>query len=350
MKILFLYSGSNKIVTGGQFYEDNLYRIFASTPDIETDRIFLDNIKTKLDRRTAPLRNLCLLPSLRKYDLVIFNSAAFMSFQPLARMLKLAGVKTAVVHHHFLYMQFEGKKRKLYKFLEYRFLRTVDTIIVPSPYINQEVRRLFPKKRVIYWQIPFKRPAETLEMHPKPGNLLYIGTIERRKGLLYLVDAMAMLKKRGIPCSLKIIGKTVEADYKEQLDKVIADNNLDVIYTGFIDKEEMDHITSEADIFAFPSMLEGYGMAICESLVKGLPVVCFNNSAMPFTVEDNVNGFLVENRNTQAFADSLAHIITDRPLRDRLSQGALTTSARLMTPARFDHTVRHDLPTLLQHP
>ncbi|MDE5979303.1 MAG: glycosyltransferase, partial [Muribaculaceae bacterium] len=101
----------------------------------------------------------------------------------------------------------------------------------------------------------------------------------------------------------------------------------------------LQRIISRADIFTFPSRLEGYGMVICESMVNGLPVVCFDNSAMPYTVKDGVNGRLVADGDDAAMADAIGELTSDRTLRDRLSQGALDTVANFMTREKFRETV-----------
>ena len=117
---------------------------------------------------------------------------------------------------------------------------------------------------------------------------------------------------------------------------------LDVRFTGFVSDEELQRIISQADIFTFPSRLEGYGMVICESMVNGLPVVCFDNSAMPYTVKDGVNGLLVADGDDEAMADAIGRVIADRDLRRKLSEGALATVSSFMTRERFRQTAISD--------
>lgn len=348
MKILFLYASGGKIITGGQKYEDDLMRLLQKQEGVTVDRIWLNNVHGKIWKHTLFLRNLRLIGKARRYDLVFFNSvhgASFMLLSPVLR--RFFGTKTAVIHHHFLAEEMEGWKRGYYRMLETGFLRGASSIIVPSPYINDRCRIEFPGKDIRYWQIPFKAvPAG--ESAPVPGNLLYIGTVERRKGLVYLLEAMAALKQRGVACRLKIIGKTVEEEYRHRLDGIVSARGLDVEFTGFISEEHKNRLIQEADIFTFPSLLEGYGMAICESMVNGLPVVCFDNSAMPYTVKDGFNGMLVPDRDVDRLADAIGGIITDRALRGRLSRGALQTVSTFMTPERYQEQVTADINDMMR--
>ncbi len=342
MKIMYLYCNDGQIVTGGQKYEDNLYRLMRDTPGLDVDRVWLHNITQGWKKYLAMFGNLSQASRLTGYDLVIFNSAQAVFFLPLIKQLRAKGVRTAVVHHHFLFHQVNGWRRKLYKFFETSFLREASEIIVPSPYIDDLTRKMYPGHSVRYWQIPFERPASAPAASPIPGNLLYIGTIEQRKGLIHLVNAMSLLKKNNVDCRLTVVGKSVDPSYRQMIDSAVTSAGLDVTFTGFVSDDELQRIISEADIFTFPSRLEGYGMVICESMTHGLPVICFDNSAMPYTVKDDVNGLLVADGDEKAMAEAIQRVVTDRPLRQRLSQGALDTVDTFMTPARFEQTVRHD--------
>ena len=83
-------------------------------------------------------------------------------------------------------------------------------------------------------------------------------------------------------------------------------------------------------------------MVICESMVNGLPVVCFDNSAMPYTVKDGVNGLLVPDGDDAAMADAIGRVVADRDLRRRLSEGALATVETFMTRERFRQAAIND--------
>lgn len=348
MKVLFLYSQGGKIVTGGQKYEDMLFRILQENPRFTVERVWLNNISGKVSKYTSPLRNLLLAKKLRGYDLVLFNSVSGLNFIPLAWFMRKAmGVKVGVIHHHFLYREKSGIKRPWYKMLEFGFLRVADTIVVPSPYINDICRDMFPGRDVRYWQIPFDPHPVELPLRPVPGNLLYIGTIEPRKGLEYLLEAMALLKRRGVECRLTAVGKTVRQDYRDMLDRIITRDGLQVDFPGFISPEEKDRRTAGADIFVFPSLMEGYGMVLCESMVNGLPVVCFDNSAMPYTVKNGENGLLVPDRDAAAFADAIERITTGRALRAQLSEGALQTARTFMTPDRYRILANREIEEML---
>lgn len=333
-KILMQYNRWGKVITGGHVYEDNLFR-WLKEDGVEIDRRSADAGMSRMLKLFYPLVHLRLLRHMRDYDLIVFNSVCAPYFLPLLWALRLTTrKKTVAIHHHFMNNEFKGLKHYFYRFWEHTFLKSAHVILTPSPYILSLCQQHFPRKKAICLPIPFTTD-EILNARPQKGALVYVGTVEPRKGLVYLIEALTELKKRGHDYTLTIIGKTIDAGYKTTLDRMITDADIKVRFTGFIDMDEKKEILSAADVFVFPSMLEGYGMVLCEAMACGLPVVCFDNSAMPFTVHSGDNGILVPNKDSMQFADAVERIVEDRTLREKLSKGARSYAATLLTPATF---------------
>ena len=170
-KILFLYSQGGKIITGGQVYEDILFQGLKANPELEVDRIWLNNITGKWNKYTSGIRNLRLLRKAGKYDLIFFNSVQGISFLPLIILLRLfPGTKTAVIHHHFLHHQVEGARRVFYRMQENPFMRSADIIVVPSPYILDLCKSLFPKMRYATGKSHSTSPETPFSRTPRKGN------------------------------------------------------------------------------------------------------------------------------------------------------------------------------------
>lgn len=346
-RVLFLFCGPRAFLTGGVKYDNSIREILSADPAFEVDTVTLDNIKPAglartFSRLTAWVRNLRMLNKCRKYDWVISNSVYGLYLIPLAWLLRFTSTRFIIIHHHFEYHTLgKGLRKTFTEILEKTFLRVSRPPVVVSPYVLDLCHKYFPGKKFFYWQIPFEKPDSSLSPAPVPGNLLFVGNVAERKGVIHLVEAMAILKRRGIKVTATIIGKRLEEEYCTHIDEIIARENLDVTFTGFVSDEEKDRLTAQADIFAFPSLYEGYGMVICESMRRGLPVVVFDNSAMPYTVTDNVNGLVVPTGDNEAYADAIGRIVTDRQLRSRLSAGALAT--HFVTPAEHRARVMADL-------
>ena len=72
-------------------------------------------------------------------------------------------------------------------------------------------------------------------------------------------------------------------------------------------------------------MLEGYGMVLIEAMSYGLPVIAFDNSAIPFTVKNDRNGILVRDKNILDLKKSILKLCVDTDYHRKLCDGALDT-------------------------
>ncbi|MDO4335354.1 MAG: glycosyltransferase, partial [Bacteroidales bacterium] len=266
-------------------------------------------------------------------------------YLPISMILtSIFNKKTMVIHHHFMYLEFSGLKRCLYKFSESLFLKTSKYILTPSPYIKDLIKAKI-KKEAILCPIPFTHHKETAIHNTKMGNLLYVGTIEERKGLKYIIQALKILKQEHIPAELKIVGKIANHKYYADLQLEISKHDLNVNFFGYVSTTQLEELYSNADAFVFPSLLEGFGMAINEAMTYGLPVIAFNNSAMPYSVNEN-NGILVDNKDYHGLASAIKKLILNRELRNELSKGAAEYSRTLTTHDKFHDNAINILNTL----
>ena len=317
-------------------------------PDFKVTRTCINRNRKFLIKLFSPLLNLKYFSICKKYDLIIFNSVEGWYFIPLLILLRLfTKTKVAIVHHHFAYLEFSGIKKIFYKVLEDSFLRLSNFIITVSPYIKDLCHKKYTHKNIRFWPIPFADRIIRTEEIDKTGNLIYLGTIEPRKGLVYLIDALKILKDQKVSINLDIVGKVKDQIYYEELMRIINKNDLHVRFIGFVDDDQKEKLLKKASIFVFPSLLEGYGMVIREVMSYGLPIICFNNSAMPYLVKNNINGIIVENKNSKAFAEAIMLIITDPNLRKRLSDGSYESTKETITPLQYIEYVYSDLSSII---
>lgn len=345
--ILLLYNYWNdKCITGGQFYEDNMFRCMGNQSGIDIERFGINRKTSIWNKIVAPLLNLYYLNKCKKRDLIIFNSSAAWYFIPLTFLLRLTTkTKILIIHHHFLHMEFSGMKKFLYKNIENTFLKLADHIITVSPYIKDLCKEKYPNKSIKCWPIPFSTKTIHFDLKRK-GELVYVGTIEQRKGLIYLIESLALLKNKGKNFHLNIIGKSKDEDYCNNLKKIILENDLNVNFHGFIPQEEKEQILKTSQLFVFPSLLEGYGMVLREAMAYGLPIVCFNNSAMPYLIKNGKNGLLVENKNSEKFASAISNIIENNEMRKSLSQGAYDTTTQAFTQEQYEKLIESEMSLL----
>ncbi len=138
----------------------------------------------------------------------------------------------------------------------------------------------------------------------KRPYLFYSGSISPRKNLLRVLQALNNLKKE-IPHTLVMTGRASWGD--TGLDEFIKENDLQerVNVVGFVSYEDVAILTSEADMYLFPSLYEGFGLPILEAQSCGCPVLTSNVSSCPeiagkaaivvdpYSVEEIANGILI---------------------------------------------------------
>jgi len=147
--------------------------------------------------------------------------------------------------------------------------------------------------------------------------ILYVGTIEPRKNLVRLMQALARLKKMGLPHKLAVVGQP-----GWQCAPIFAEVERlglkrDVVFTGYVPFEDLPALYSAAESMAFPSLYEGFGLPVVEAMACGTPVVTSNTSSLS-EVADGA-ALLVDPLSVDEIADALHRLHTNEALREELS-------------------------------
>jgi glycosyltransferase involved in cell wall biosynthesis len=157
--------------------------------------------------------------------------------------------------------------------------------------------------------------------------ILSVGTLEPRKNLTLLIAAFARLKRgRRWPHRLVLAGQPgwLYEDVFRAVERFgLAD---DVIFPGYVAEADLPALYSAADVFAYPSRYEGFGLPPLEALACGTPVVCADASSLPEVVGDAA--LLVPPTDEAALATALERLLEDTTLRATLRQRGLARAAR----------------------
>jgi glycosyltransferase involved in cell wall biosynthesis len=178
-----------------------------------------------------------------------------------------------------------------------------------------------------------------------PVTVLHVGRLIPRKGIDRLLRAVALARGE-VALRLVLVGSGPEESALRQLAGELGVER-EVEFRGFVDQPGLPEVYAEADVFAFPTLDDPFGIALLEAVATGLPVV-----ASPFAgatldlVEDAATGFVVDPNDTAAWASALARLAQDHQLREQLgARGHAMTLAR--TPSRaadgYVKAVRHAL-------
>ena len=163
----------------------------------------------------------------------------------------------------------------------------------------------------------------------EPVRLLYHGRVDRRKGVLDLLHALALLAPGDAPngwaATISGIGPDLEAARALAAALALEDQ---VRFTGYADYDAVPAIYREHDLFVSPTHAEGFSNTILEAMASGHAVLSCRAVGVVDCLRDGENGVLVEPGDVPAQATALRRLIGDVALRRRLGTAALAECRR----------------------
>lgn len=203
------------------------------------------------------------------------------------------------------------------------FVRRCADVAAISSYTRRELTALTgANPRTIPYGIAL--PPKDEEYPTEPGKILFVGRLIPRKGVRYLLQAMALLTDHP-DAHLVIVGGGPERAALEA--EVKAHRLTDrVVFTGRISDEELDQHYRSCQVFVLPAIVDStgdtemLGMVMLEAMRYRKPVVASRVGGIPDIVQDGVNGLLVAQKDPDALAKALSRLLTDRELSNKLGQ------------------------------
>jgi glycosyltransferase-like protein len=184
--------------------------------------------------------------------------------------------------------------------------------------------------------------------------VLAVGGIEPRKGSLTLLDAFAYLRAEveGPDPLLVVAGGATLFDYREELARwsarraEIGLRDDEVKELGPVGDAELERLYRAADVLAFPSVSEGFGLVVLEAMASGLPVVASDIEVVRGFVCHGRDGLLARCGDPGAVGRALAAVLGSDDLRARLVAGGAAVAAHHdwdQVAARHEHVYREFL-------
>jgi len=150
---------------------------------------------------------------------------------------------------------------------------------------------------------------------PKKGsrNILTVARLDlhdRGKNIDALIEAMVLLKRRNVECTLQVVG---EGPLKGELASLARERAVEdrVELLGRISDAELAEAYARACLFAMPSSKEGFGIVFLEAWRHGLPVICGTGDAAAEIVTDGIDGFAVDPRDIEALSAKMTLLLDD---------------------------------------
>jgi glycosyltransferase involved in cell wall biosynthesis len=203
-------------------------------------------------------------------------------------------------------------------------LQLADLVIVPSDFVRSTLLSYGASAAPIA-VVPFGSPPP-LAAPPQattggPLRVLYVGSLGQRKGLSYALDAVQAL---GEQVSLTLIGRVTAPECRPLVAALERHRWIETLPHHQILEQMRQH-----DVLVLPSLFEGYALVISEALSQGLPVLTTANSGATQAIRDGVEGFIVPIRSSQAIAERLQQLGSNRDLLAAMRLACLRRAAEL---------------------
>lgn len=231
-----------------------------------------------------------------------------------------------------------------------RTIRWADYIIVDSEHTREDLRRLLgiPAGRVEVIALgvssafrPVEDQASLEAVRQKyclpPAFILYVGTLEPRKGLDTLIAAYRAWAAQS-PYDVVIAGK--RGWYTESLFRQVAQLGLTqrVHFIDYVDAADLPALYSLAELFVYPSRYEGFGLPVLEAMACGAPVICSKAASLPEVVGDAA--LLVPANDVEAWAGAIRRVLESEALRAEMKAKGLAWAKRFTWEETARRTVQ----------
>jgi glycosyltransferase involved in cell wall biosynthesis len=149
-----------------------------------------------------------------------------------------------------------------------------------------------------------------------------------RKGLNYLIEAVAKLVPKYPQIYLKIMG---DGNAREKLEQYVQElkQEKNIEFLGRIPHEIVLPYYQEASLFAFPSLNEGMSNAMLEALATGLPLISTDTGGASELISDGENGFIIKFKDSQDIAEKIERLILNEELRQKMSQASRALAEKM---------------------
>ena len=286
--------GCRTIVPTGMM-KGSLWRSYGMASALKNDEIDLfhglsNEIPVGLERRHIP-------------SVVTIHDVAFHTFPDMYRwhdrMIYDRKWKYACRHANHIIAISESTKADIIRFYD-----------VPE----EKISVVYQPVNGVYYEMEDGR----WKMEGMNPYMLYVGSVNSRKNLLGIVQAMELLPA-DLQLPLTIVGGG--GSYKHEVEQYIAEHHIEHLFqwTSAIDSERLRQLYANATLFLYPSFYEGFGLPVVEALLSGCPVLTSNTSSLPEA--GGPCSLQVDPRNVEEIRDGIVKILTDDVLRAQMIDG-----------------------------
>lgn len=306
----------------------------------------IGNIRTgKVFRMIALALRLALRCMETQPDLVYFtltpNGRAFYRDLLFVGIMKLFGVRR-VYHLHGKGVT-QAVTGPVMKGLYGWAFRCADVILL-SPRLYEDISQIVQREQCHFLPngIPDSSVAEERDERKTAGygapRILFFSNLLVNKGIFILLEALVEVRGKGIPFRASFAGAWESPAVAAEFERFVQKAGLQTVveYLGPRYGEAKRLTFASADIFAFPTYNDAFGLVLLEAMSHGLPVVSTVEGAIPDIVQEGVTGFLVPRKDAKTLADRLTIFLKDPHLREQMGDAGRIRYLKHFTKEVFE--------------
>jgi len=164
-------------------------------------------------------------------------------------------------------------------------------------------------------------------------TVLFVGRLEKRKGLRYLLRAWPLVLERMPDARLVVVGRGRPLEGYKRFAARQGWSASDVIFAGYVSAEDLPRYYQACDVFCAPNTgQESFGIVLLEAMAAGAPIVASDIPGYRDVVTNGIEGLLVERQNSAALADALCRLLGNPELRAGMRRAGQAKAQRFDWP------------------
>jgi glycosyltransferase involved in cell wall biosynthesis len=347
---------SPETTSGGETYERELLR-YLGARGVQIDLMLARHQRIPSDVTNWTVHRLpigrglrwpvaaVLLPPLikrlydaRPFDVLRAHSLRFIGPAVLWARRRYRLAVPVIAHHHHL------DAGRLNPMIEGPVMRAADRVVVGSEFARSQAARELgvpPEKlAVVYYGV-----ERRFERRPRPAALadrfglrqkpvvLFLGGLKERKNPFLLLDLWREVVREAPNACLVVAGAGPLLEALRRRAAATLPPGT-VVFTGYVPEAEKVDYFNLADVFLFPSSLEGFGLSVAEAMACEIPVVASTRGSLPEVVAAGEGGFLCDPDAPSTFVEKILLLLSEPMLRRKFG---LANRERVDRMFRWEH-------------
>ena len=274
------------------------------------------------------------------FDIVHLHSPFGMAKQAI-KVAKKKNIPVVATFHSNMRQIFESIFKS--KFISDRICKKFgkiynkcDEVFVCSPLVEKQLRSYGYTKKVTYlpFGTDFAKCDKIIEnsalankefgIAEKELVFIFVGRVMKLKRVDFILDSLKIVKDKGVKFKFFVVGKGAEFKRLKKHAEKLGFTENEVIFTGFLPREQFPLLFSRADLLLFPSIYDNFGLVKVEGAAYETAGVFVKDTCAGYDIKNGENGFVSENTK-EDFAETIINAVQDYDALKRIGKNAKDT-------------------------